>query len=948
MGKFRKQWIVNILRMQAIIVCALFLICGVTPLAVIAGYVDGVNRTTLRTMDESMRESLRYAQQTIRFLAQSEGVAAHAAVYADASRSTEARQEAQLGLRWHLLSTEYNNPEMEVVAFITPGTILTNLSVSETVYDLSHSNRTLNEMLARDAFAAYLAERGYGDLPAESLMLERVDERTFLAALLDYEDIYPDEDGVFALSEAGDLIVADGDAALTRYVAGDLERLFEAEDFGVRGYGLGLLKSMHAVDGRLYFCSEYCALESGMRYIQMQEMDSALRIVAAAALRCAALCALMEMLMLILLSALTRRVMTPFARLSETARQMAEGDEGVRQINRLMHSMRRRRTILTRVVGVYALTLVPILAILPVSVTLLGDAVAVEAREAYVDSVRQTAQMISNRIELNRRQSRALTVDSGLHDLLMETGDEKRSARDAELERLLLSHGMFTRGIRGAVLYDCDGAVIAASRGYDGYGALDDEVIKSLSAKYRFSAMQTDPYGSDDTVMIYAIRSTKVQGTFRLFETMGYLLVESEPVMDFEVAQDDDSYFYLYSDVAWEFVETPDYLPFRKALEGMAQGRLIDLDRAVDSRVFRLDRTMLLGEPYLPGFAQDGDANQMLVVSARVGQTEFSLIGATSMLPISEVGRLLPMLLIFALCAFAAAMLLVAMLFARKLVRRVRDVERYLESVGLDRCELPESLETDDEIGALARSMRDSFERINGLRQAILAEQANKNRMEARKREAEVIALQSQMDSHLICNVFATMKLLLHEGESDALRRVIDATSDFLRSGLVHNEYDVPLARELKHVQAYLEIQSIRFGEKLVIEWEPYDPELLHCRVPKYLLQPVLENAIKHGMRPKQCLTIRVQIERRDGELRLCVANDGYGLSPEAVAELNLRLERREVADHIGLSNVQERIALRYGSPYGLTLASDGENGWTRVDIVLPAEMEEDEGCTIS
>ena len=202
--------------------------------------------------------------------------------------------------------------------------------------------------------------------------------------------------------------------------------------------------------------------------------------------------------------------------------------------------------------------------------------------------------------------------------------------------------------------------------------------------------------------------------------------------------------------------------------------------------------------------------------------------------------------------------------------------------------------------------MRDAIARIDRLKQEIVEEQAKQNRLETRKREAEVVALQSQMDSHLISNVFATMKLLQLEGDADTLRRMIDATGNFLRSGLVHNEYDVPLSRELRHVEAYLEIQSIRFGEKLNVEWTPCDPGLLRCRVPKYLLQPVFENAIKHGMRPKARLTIRVRIARQDGRLAIRVANDGCGLAPEAVAELNLRLERREAADHIGLSNVQE------------------------------------------
>lgn len=943
MGKFRRRWIVNILRMQVVIVCAFFLICGITPLAVIADYVDDVSRTSLRTMDESMLESLRYAQQTIRFLAQSDGVSAQAAAYLDETGSTQARQKAQVELRRHLLSAEYNNPEFEVVALIAPGTILTNLNVSGTIYNLDHSNQTLNEMFARDAFREYLEEQGYSGVPEESMIFERVSDRAFFAALLDYSSFYSGvEEGVFAVNEAGDSILFDSSAPLAAFVKDNGDSLFGSSDFGVRRYGLDLFRNLHVIDGRLYFHSEYCALESGVRYIQLQEMDGAVRSAAWAALRCAALCALLEVAILAALAPMTRRVLTPFAQLSESARQMTGGDEGVQQINRLMRALRRRRTILTQVFGVYALTLVPVIAMLPVSVAWLGGPVMVEARGAYVDSVQQTAQMISNRIQLSRRQCTALVVNTALHDLILAAPEQPRTQSDAELENLMLSQGMFMRDIQGAVLYGADGGVLANSRGYDGYGALDGSIRQLLAGKYRLSTMVTDPYGSDGMVTVYAVRSTRVQGSYSLFDTMGYLLVESDPVMDFEVDQDDESYFYLYSGDAWAFVETPDYLPFRRALEGMAQGSLIDIGLPVDSRIFQIDRAMLQRESYLPGFTQGEGGNQLLVVSAQVEPAELVLIAATSMLPISEVGRLLPAILIVTSLAFGCAMLLVAMLFAKKLVRRVRDVERYLESADLQHYELPEEIDAGNEIGALARSMRDAIARIDRLKQEIVEEQAKQNRLETRKREAEVVALQSQMDSHLISNVFATMKLLQLEGDADTLRRMIDATGNFLRSGLVHNEYDVPLSRELRHVEAYLEIQSIRFGEKLNVEWTPCDPGLLRCRVPKYLLQPVFENAIKHGMRPKARLTIRVRIARQDGRLAIRVANDGYGLTPEAVAELNLRLERREAADHIGLSNVQERIALRYGSPFGLTLHSEGADGWTWVDIALPAEMEEE------
>lgn len=941
MGSYRRQWFGNILRMQLFIVLVFLLICTVTPFEVVVGYIDETNSAALRTVDEAMAESLDYARQTIRFLASNAQLTEDLNVYTDETRPTDERTAAQSDVRWSLLSTSYSNPEFEVITCVTPDGILSSYGVVVIDDRLTGANNTINEIRARSAFEDYLKDAGYDEAAPRCILLEPAGERAFLLAMLEYETICSTVDpGLYAQDSGGRMLLSYGGDAVTEYVLERESALFESERFGVRRYGYGLFGNLHLIDGRLYLRSEYCALESGVRYIRMQELTDALSSLSRAALLCSALCALGEAVMAWALWKLTGRVLSPFGRLNEFAARMDQGEESVERINRLMGVLRRKRAIHRQVLAVFALTLVPPAAMLPASVSLLGSAVSDEARSTYVDSVRQTADMIANRMALYQRQNTAMAVDSSLHELILEADSRERRTNDAMLEALFSAYGLYARGVRGGVLYDVHGGVIAASPGYgDGY-ALSANTLSRLSDKYAFTAMQTEPYGQDATVMVYAIRATRVQEGYRMFETMAYLVLEAEPLMDFDVYQDAERYYYLYSDAAWSFVETPEYLPFRPLLEGMAQSGLLDVSRSVDSRIIAVSEEMLRWEPYMPDFTS-GEGETMLTVSARIGDTGMALVSATSMLPITEVGRLIPMLLGFALMIFGCAMMLVAAFFTQKLVRRVRLVERYFESVNLSSYELPEEIEVDNEIGALARSMRDSIQRINGLKQAILEEQANKSRLEVRRREAEVIALQSQMDSHLISNVFATMKLLLHEGELGVLANVIDATGNFLRSGLTHNEYDVTLDKELRHVEAYLRIQAIRFGDKLRVEWEDFDPKLMGCRVPKYLLQPVLENAIKHGMRPREQLTISIHIACVKGDLSIRVSNDGYGLSADAVEQLNRRLERREVADHIGLSNVQERIALRYGPPYGLALSS-GEAGLTWVDILLPADMSEE------
>lgn len=961
MNSYRRQWFGNILRMQAIIVLVFMLICMFTPLEIIVEYVDQTGRDTLRVVDESMLESLRYAQQTLRFLAKNETLMENLEIYAHQTGSLEPQSLAQIRLRWALLSASYNNPELKVIACITPGTILTNLGVAVIPEAVDYQNRSLGELKAYDQFLEYLEDGGRTDSDQFHILLERVGEETYIAAMLEYQDLYSTaEKGIYACDGAGSMLLADGDPDLNQYVLEHAEELFHSASFGEKNYSYSLTRSLHLVDGRLYIRSEYYALESGMRYIRMQELTEALGMIRRFALQCTVLCMLGETAMAVALWWLTGRVLRPFVQLNEFPSHMAVDAESMERINRLMGSLRKRRGIQRQVLGVYALTLVPLVVMLPVSVNLLGAAVSGAVQSAYIDSVRQTAETLSNRIRLYQRQNTSIAIDESLRELIADAENSTRKENDSRLEALFMAHGLYVRDVLGGVLYDVDGKIIAASRAYDAPEELDSEIMKELSGKYRFSMLATDAYGDDGAVMAYAIRSTQDNWGFSLYEAMGYLVLEAEPIMNFDVDQEAESFYYLYDDEAWQFVETPAYLPFRRVMEGMCQSKMLDVNLDVDSRIVTMGSDMIKQEPGMPGFGERSrqmvlnnvvlrqgpylpgfaETSRVLVVSARMGGTGLALVGVTSMAPIDEVGRQLPVYLIFTLLIFGVLMLLLGMFFTQKLVRRVRAVERYFESVGLTSYALPEEIDVNNEIGALAQSMHDAIERIDKLQQTIVEEQAQKNHMEVRKREAEVIALQSQMDSHLISNVFATMKLLLHEGEYAALRGVIESTGNFLRSGLTHNEYDVTLDKELRHVEAYLEIQKIRFGDKLRVEWEEYDPALLDCRVPKYLLQPVLENAIKHGMRPKELLTIRIRIGCLKGDLSICVSNDGYGLSDDEIAQLNHRLERREMADHIGLSNVQERIALRYGSPYGLQLSS-GEDRLIRVDILLPVNMSE-------
>jgi len=196
--------------------------------------------------------------------------------------------------------------------------------------------------------------------------------------------------------------------------------------------------------------------------------------------------------------------------------------------------------------------------------------------------------------------------------------------------------------------------------------------------------------------------------------------------------------------------------------------------------------------------------------------------------------------------------------------------------------------------------------------------------------KAQLGALRQQMEPHFLFNTLNTIAGLVREGKNDAATDMIAGLSELLRHALkTSDQQQVALGQELEILEKYLEIEMVRFAERLRVRMEVAD-ELREVRVPSLILQPIVENAVKHGIaRRVEGGLIAIAAERRNGSLQLSVYNDG----PEFPAEW-------EKNGGIGLENVRERL----GSLYGQDGELHAENvaGGVRVTVTLPVAARED------
>jgi hypothetical protein len=208
----------------------------------------------------------------------------------------------------------------------------------------------------------------------------------------------------------------------------------------------------------------------------------------------------------------------------------------------------------------------------------------------------------------------------------------------------------------------------------------------------------------------------------------------------------------------------------------------------------------------------------------------------------------------------------------------------------------------------------------------------------AKERESEAIALAAglsrakldalrlQLQPHFLFNTLNAISTLVHR-DANAADELIGDLSELLRLSLQTSQHEVPLSRELELLDCYLAIERTRLGERLKVVRE-IQPEALQAYVPTFVLQPLAENAIRHGIEPSRAggtLTLRADIV--GGNLRLVVSDDGVGIRAGA----NQRGGRRG----IGLANTEERLRALHGDQAHLDLVAP-EAGGVQVQIVLP------------
>lgn len=344
---------------------------------------------------------------------------------------------------------------------------------------------------------------------------------------------------------------------------------------------------------------------------------------------------------------------------------------------------------------------------------------------------------------------------------------------------------------------------------------------------------------------------------------------------------------------------------------------------------------VLLGKSSITDWKQGfttkiGPGNQMIAVKT-FSLANWRIIGISNRFELATEMQKITGLSLFIIFITIIVLTLMAIYFASLLTNPLKELQQSMRRASED-LNTNVEIRTSDEIGQLGESFNQMLVRIRQLIEQSVQEQK-------KLRRTEMKALQEQIKPHFIYNTLDLLIGLLETNKNEDVINTVEALGAFFRTSLSHGQEFITIREETEHVRNYLYIQRIRHGDKYNYSLEIAE-KLLNKKTIKLILQPIVENAIYHGVReletPGGLITIKGVLREEEKKVCFQVIDNGVGMEPSKIAEINRCLQESGTEQrYFGLSNVNERIRLAFGPEYGLELSATPGGGVT-VTVLLP------------
>ncbi len=327
-------------------------------------------------------------------------------------------------------------------------------------------------------------------------------------------------------------------------------------------------------------------------------------------------------------------------------------------------------------------------------------------------------------------------------------------------------------------------------------------------------------------------------------------------------------------------------------------------------------------------FTQGSGSEEMLIFTHHFEPLKWTIVSAIPVNEISSDRKEINQLILGIGAACLLLALIVSFLLSRSITRSIFQLAKTMREIRTGKMQVRSAYQSKDEIGYLSEGFNNLMDRI----EALMAENVEKQRTKA---EIEFKLLQSQVKPHFLYNTVETIISLIKLGLGKQAIQASQYMANFYKISLSNGNDIISIGEEMRLTESYLEIQQLRYVEYMEYTME-IDNEIMTYSIPKLTLQPIVENAIYHGLKlKKEKGIIRITGRRSGNNVEIEIYDNGAGMHKNQTTAIMTGSSVFDEAGGFGIRSVSNRIRMLYGDRYGLQVESE-YGVYTKIIIVLP------------
>ncbi len=322
--------------------------------------------------------------------------------------------------------------------------------------------------------------------------------------------------------------------------------------------------------------------------------------------------------------------------------------------------------------------------------------------------------------------------------------------------------------------------------------------------------------------------------------------------------------------------------------------------------------------------------NKQLVTFYTINSTQWKIVTYYNMGVLLQSFDSVRSVFLSIMSLYLIATIILSYVLAKHFVVPINNLYSHMAKVKTGDLDAYVTITSNDEIAELSEQFNEMIAKIHELMTSVMTEQKL-------KREAEILSLQTQINPHFLYNTLASIRFMVYTGNKEDADTIILALIHIMKNTLSDINEFVTVEKEVDLLRDYIDIQKLTFASPPTVHFD-IDENINGCKIIKLLLQPIVENAILHGLKPKKSDCILTITGRAVDEiLEFKIVDNGVGFD---ISKSNLNFQNRDFKNGVGLRNVHNRIVLTFGEEYGITVVSCINQG-TAVTVRIPKILSE-------